>query len=331
MERHNHDRELLLDIVAHAALTNADNWCFANSAVYSLLWTTLSISEFSSLTWGLHCNTLHDFVKSLQHSPGVLPSESWFQQVLQCWGRYDSDNPGRISQQDAAEFVSSWLQTMNSPAFDMRWERRLESEGTTHMVDESANTLPIFLQFAQIHTHLPRCALSDLFQVWHLADGMKAALLNASTCLCVHIDRCVRDPQTDRIQRCTTVIDTEVDCLVPKFLDDQLTTGLIEYTIVAMQAHLGGDAHGHYRTAIRMQPTVTQGPSPSTWLISDDGHPPTPVWTPPEWMLQNANILWLIRSDSMTLHRYADPVASSDFSGSVAEMLALLKPLDTPT
>lgn len=324
-------RDLMLDFLAHAVLTNSCNWCFANSATYSLLWTTLSTSDFDSSTWGVHCNTLHDFVSTLTTTPGVLSNEVWFQQVLQCWGRSDPDNPGQIFQQDAAEFVSAWLQIMKSPAFDMRWERRLEMEGAVHKIDESADTLPIFLQFAPIHTHLPRCALSDLFQVWHLVDGMKAALLAAPACICVHIDRCIQDNVSNRIQRCATVIDTEVDCLVPQFLDEGMACGLVEYTIVAMQAHLGGDAHGHYRAAIRIEPTVTSGPSPSTWLISDDGKQPAPVWTLPEWMMQNVTVLWLTRTDVLSLHRYADPIAPAPDVNSMTAMLALLQPLQLPT
>ena len=324
------DREILLDLVAHACFSNTDNWCFANSAVISLLWTTLSVRDCTLSFWGAHCNTLHDFVQKLQHQNGALNQEAWFIEVLQCWGRHDLDNPGHISQQDAAEFVSTWLNVMQSPAFDMRWERRLEADGLAHKVDESASTLPLFLQFAPIHTYVPRCALSDLVQVWHLADGMKAALMNSSTCICAHVDRCIHDSQTSRVRRCTTIIDPDVDCLIPVFLDETLTSGLLEYTIVALQAHLGGDAHGHYRAAVRIHPTVTQGPAPSNWLLSDDWRTPVPVWNLPDWLLQNAPVLWLVRSDSLHLHSYADPVKTTRDSMSVDAMLALLKPLDPP-
>ena len=323
------DRDVLQDKVAHAIFANSDNWCFANSAVTSLLWLTLSIKDFDFTIWGEHCNTLHDFVHKISHQTGVLTQEPWIHQVLQCWGRFDPDNPGRISQQDAAEFIGTWLEVMKSPAFDLRWERRIEAEGATHLVDESASTRPIFLQFAPIHTHLPRCALSDLIQVWHLTDGMKAALTSSSMCVCVHVDRCVHLPQTG-ISKCHTIIDTEVDCLLPIFMNDTLDSGLLEYTIVAIQAHLGGDAQGHYRAAVRIHPTVTQGPAPSSWLICDDWQRPTTVWTLPEWMLQNATIFWLLRSDSLHLHQYVDPVQDISMPSSIDAMLALLKPLDPP-
>ena len=110
-----------------------------NSAVTSLLWLTLSIKDFDFTIWGEHCNTLHDFVHKISHQTGVLTQEPWIHQVLQCWGRFDPDNPGRISQQDAAEFIGTWLEVMKSPAFDLRWERRIEAEGATHLVDESAS------------------------------------------------------------------------------------------------------------------------------------------------------------------------------------------------
>jgi len=254
----------LLDILAHAKFENPNNWCFVNSTVCALVWSTLSVQDFSTSFWGEHCNTLPVFISKLKHQAGHISHEPWFHQVMQCWGRSETVSTDRLSQHDAAEFISSWLQVMQCPAFVMPWERRLETEGSVRTVDESTCTLPLFLQFAPIHTHLPRCALSDLFQVWHLADGMKAALLASTTCLCVHVDRCIQTSANARVSRCSTVIDTEVDCLVPMFLDQTLHCGLIEYTIIALQAHLGADAHGHYRAAVRIQPTVTQGPSPST-------------------------------------------------------------------
>ena len=323
------NRDALLDLVAHASLANMDNWCFANSSVHSLLWTTLSVMDFDSSFWGKHCNTLHDFVFKLDQQTGYLSQEPWLNQVMQCWGRHASGKSGHVSQQDAAEFVGSWLESMQSTAFNMRWERRLEAEDTTHMVDESVSTFPLFLQFAPIHTHLPRCALSDLIQVWHLADGMRAALTSSTLCLCVHIDRCFQAPGS-AVGKCKTVIDTEVDCLVPIFLGDTLQSGLIEYTIVALQAHLGGDAHGHYRTALRINPTVTQGPAPSSWLLCDDWQKPAPVWSLPDWFHQNVTVIWLTRNDSLALHAYADPVQMEPGPDSVAAMLALLKPLDPP-
>lgn len=97
-----------------------------------------------------------------------------------------------------------------------------------------------------------------------------------------------------------------------------------------MQAHLGGDAHGHYRAAVRIHPTVTQGPAPSNWLLSDDWQTPVPIWNVLHWLLQHATVFWLVRSDSLQLHHYADPVQSAPDHTSVDAMLALLKPLTSP-
>ena len=96
-------RERLLDVVAHASLDNPDNWCFANSAITSFLWCTLSLRDFEPSFWGEHCNMLHDFVLSLETGSGNLASEPWFHDVLQCWGRQDRiSRQDPISQHDAA-------------------------------------------------------------------------------------------------------------------------------------------------------------------------------------------------------------------------------------
>ena len=92
------------------------------------------------------------------------------------------------------------------------------------------------------------------------------------------------------------------------FQSDRLETDMIEYTVVAAQAHVGTDSAGHYRTALRILPSVTKGVVPSAWLLCDDGTSPAPVWMLPRWFLQHIIILWMVRTDLVDLHCYADAV-----------------------
>ena len=316
-------RTRLLDVLSHATLDNPNNWCFANSALTSFLWCTLSLKDFDLSFWGQHCNALHEFVVNLETCTGNLSSETWFNDVLQCWGRQERTTTfGPISQHDAAEFISSWLDQLGMQPLDMRWERRIEADGTAHKVDESSATLPLFLQFTDVLQQLPRCSLTDLFRCWQQLDGMKAALVQPSQALCVHVDRCTRAHRM--IGRCETIIDPDADCVISMFSDHTMQCEDLEYCCVALQAHLGSDLAGHYRTAIRVRPTVTRGTLPCAWLMCDDGTPPMPVWTLPTWFLRNVTILWFVRGDQCVLPEYADSAAVSAQPSAVEAMLALL-------
>ena len=184
---------------------------------------------------------------------------------------------------------------MDISVYDMRWERRLENEGTAELIDASARSCPLNLQFSSFQTQLRQCSLQSLITVWCQANGMVAALLSPAACLCIHVERCVSIDKPPYVTKCTVVLDPEEECTLPMFDSEGLDTDMIEYTVVAAQAHVGTDSAGHYRTALRILPSVTKGVVPSAWLLCDDGHPPEPVWMLPRWFMQHTTLLWLHR------------------------------------
>ena len=168
------DRSTLLGTVAGMVLQNPNNWCFANAAVFSLLWSTLSLRDFSRDTWGTQCDQFCAFLARMTSESGNLSFEDWFRQVLRCWDRCElAQLVGSISQQDAAEFIQVWLEQLQSPAFDMSWERRLEEKGVTHVIDECKGPMPLLFQFDEITLQLSTFSLTLLSRLWHQVDGMK--------------------------------------------------------------------------------------------------------------------------------------------------------------
>ena len=319
------DRSRLLNIVAHAKFVNPNNWCFGNSTVIALLWCTLTVRDFSSMSWGHQCNTLLNFVETLATGDGVLSTQSWFSHVLQVWGRSEiAQLQVSISQHDAAEFVSQWLDVMQSDEFNMSWDRRIEHENGTHVVDHSSFSLPLFLQFDRTLADQPLCDLNAIINYWHQVDGMVAALTSHSKCLCIHVDRCIQVPGGDTVIKCQTAIHAEVTCSIPVFTDESITFEYQTYSVAALQAHLGGDAHGHYRTALRIHPTVTNSTQPAHWLLCDDWRCPQPVWQLPGWFSSNITLIWLIRADYVLLHKYQDRPTMTGTTELVEAMLALL-------
>ena len=319
------DRVRLLHTLAHAKFGNPNNWCFANSTVIALLWSTLNVRDFCYESWGTQSNALISFINGLVSNTGFLTSHDWFSQVLQFWGRSDlAQLRGSISQHDAAEFVSHWLDMLGTSMVNMSWERRVQHENGTFAVDRSASSLPLFLQFDRQTMQQTSCELSSLVELWHQVDGMVAGLTQPAQCICLHLDRCVQFSASDPVTKCSTKLAIEHLCPVPVFQGDGLHFDLQEYLTIALQAHLGGDSAGHYRTALRIQPTVAHDTTPAHWLLCDDWRSPQPVWKLPEWFEQNINLIWLIRRDCALLHQYQDCPLITQENNLVDAMLALL-------
>ena len=160
------DTRVLLPHLAHLTLQNPGNLCFANAAVYSFLWTTLSMEPCDLRHWGAQRQMLIDLLMKHHDSPANLCDERWFQDILGCWGNSDKHtDPSMLPQQDAAEFVHVWLNLNQLPdqAFHMGWERRFEENGQAIVFDQGTPTMPICPRFDNHLAHAMRslnCSLS---------------------------------------------------------------------------------------------------------------------------------------------------------------------------
>ena len=182
--QHTMTRTDMMSILSHAVMENPNNWCFANAAVQSLLWCMLSLTHFDPNMWGLQCSALMNFLHKLNTQAGNLSQESFFTEVLQCWGPADmAATQSSISQQDAAEFVQHWLQLLATDTFDMRWEKRLTVADDVRVMDTNAKHTPICFKFNAQTMLMQTCDLTSLGIHWHQDDGMLTCLVTASDCL----------------------------------------------------------------------------------------------------------------------------------------------------
>eukprot|EP00435_Cladocopium_sp_Y103_P031868 s475_g8.t1 len=181
----------LMQQLAHMTFENPGNLCFANATVQSFLWTTLALTFHDDGTWGRQRMMLREFFQKHTDTPVNLANERWFEAVVRCWGHLDLEcDPSQITQQDSAEFVTAWLTYMHTAAFDLTWEKRFEENGQIIVADHSTiRFAPIVLQFDQFHSSLHSMDLTSLFVLWRQAQGMQSALLHASPCLCIQLDR----------------------------------------------------------------------------------------------------------------------------------------------
>lgn len=320
-------QQQLLDAVSKMVLINPNNWCFCNTAAYSLFWTVLTLSCYEPAMWGFQSHDIMRFLLASRQTPMNLAAQQFFRDIMHRWGR---DEIGRhhfsISQQDSSEFVQVWLQMLQTSVFQMQWEKRMSAADATHVMDTNQEACtPLCLKFDDTLMLSQFCTLTSLVNTWHQADGMRSALLSSSPCVCIHIDRCVMGPDLT-VYKCTSKLQIDEVCCIPVFQDDSITCEFHEYTVVAVMSHLGHDGAGHYRAALRTRPQILQRTSPVQWLVTDGWRAPEPTWMPKDWIQENITMAWLVRTDMLQLPYYR--AAPEPQTTSTAELMRLLNEAD---
>ena len=214
-------------------LHNDSNWCYANSCLYCVLWTLLNVDAPNIQQWGPHCVVLTDFLIRHAKQTAVLADYSWFQDILCAWG------PSQ-GQKDSAECAQHFLKWLQTDAFDMSWERRLDTAEGFISLDHSIAHTPILLTITHRMHAVGQCTLNDLISAWSQEQSMRAALLGAPSCLCLAIDRHYQD-EAGHISRSMCNIGLETEVNMPVFVNSSLKYDLSGYIPVAGIAHLGSD------------------------------------------------------------------------------------------
>ena len=153
------DARTLAQCLFGLALGNDSNWCYANSCLYGLLWTLLNVDATALACWGSHHALLIDFLKRHANTPALLKDITWFRDILCNWG------PSQ-GQKDSAECAQHFLTWLQSEAFDMRWERRLDTEAGVMLMDHSLGCTPIHLTITRQMHATGTCTLNDLISTW---------------------------------------------------------------------------------------------------------------------------------------------------------------------
>lgn len=280
-------------------LQNDRNWCYANSCLYCMLWTLLSLDEPDIPKWGPHRVLLTDFLTRHAAVPAALADHSWFRDILCNWG------PSQ-GQKDSAECAQHFLTWLRADAFDMSWERRLDTAEGIVSVDHSIASTPIHLTITHHMHDTGTCTLNDLILTWSQEQSMRAALLGAPTCLCLAIDRYHQD-EAGNISRSMCSIGLETEVNMPVFVNHGLKYDFTGYIPVAGTAHMGSDQAGHCKAVLKIQPTLISHTQPAAFLETEDGMTPQPIWRAPTWFAKHATVIWLVRTDCLRLQVYCPP------------------------
>ena len=266
---------------------------------HGILWALLSQQHSYSEFWGSHFSELCNFIEESHLKTICLEEQSWFLQILKCWGKPQA-------QQDCGEFIYTALKWLESPAVDMQWERRVALNDTVICQDHSHACLPLFLQFSQRLANMSERNLVELIRLWHQADGMRAALCRAAPIVCLHVDR-MFESTSGQIEKSSCAINLDSDVMIPVFTGHSLDCTLIRYVPVAGVAHFGHDGAGHYQTLLKTQPGLI-GTQPMHWPITQDNIRPAACWHIPDIIRQNFTVTWMVRADCLQLLDYwAEP------------------------
>jgi len=292
---------MLLHVVSHLCLRNDANWCYANSTILCLLWTMMSM-QCDTASLGTQFAVMIQFLPCHNLQLVALTDLDGFEQILQTWEAYTGVQRGQ--QQDASEFAAAVLKWLNAPAVNMYWERRLEEMNAVRTIDHGETFMPINISFSAVNAHLPEMqfTLTDLVRRWMQADGMIAALTQAPTCLCLHLDRYYE--LDGCIQKSSCMINLEAGCDIPVFVDGTLRREAVAYVVLAATAHMGVDQGGHFQAILKTRPAVQVTGGPMHWLITNDGIAATPTWQVPDRFSSCATVFWLVRADCVNLHTY---------------------------
>ncbi|CAL1169641.1 unnamed protein product [Cladocopium goreaui] len=282
-------------LVSHMTLRNDTNWCYANTTMYGLLWTLLSLNTCEVFSWGPHFKPLMQFILDSKDTSLMLTHYPWFVQLLETWGFTQA-------QQDCSEFVRAAILWLDSPDIDLKWERRFELAETAQCHDQSHTCMPVFLQFPPSTHTMDACKIDDLIRFWHQANGMRAAMLQAAPIVCLHIDRMI-ESAPGQIEKCSCAVDLDTEAMIPFFLARDTKCETVNYIPVAAASHQGADQAGHYQALLKIQPTVLSA-HPVKWLLTQDNMPPLACWDIPPGFRENLTVIWLIRADCIQIPFY---------------------------
>ena len=277
---------------------NNGTLCYANSAILSFMWASLSRTAFNTADWGALSAPFREMLKADADSHVNLNSMPWFQSVVAQW-------IDRHSQADSAEFTHRLLSWGNVPVVSNTWRRLvlIGEKVTPH--DSGARHMPITLQLdPSLITH-DEISLNALIRYWHEELGMTAGLEDASDLLVLHLDRFVQAP-SGRLRKLTTAIRFCWTIQIP-FLRSDASCHWEHFQVIAAFAHHGDTASGHYQTILRTFPDLMDMEDPALWMFCDDNRLPEKRMTIPEGFEAGATCFWLCKASQVELHKMSIP------------------------
>ena len=289
-------RSTLLAALSQLAFSNAGNQCYMNAAMMAILRALLSRTDFQMSDLGPQAILIVQCLMTFALGPISLAVQTWFSDVLQSW-------PNPTHQGDPVEFLSHVLRGLHFGGFNMKWERRVQINDATRIMDQSDALRPITVQFdAQDPDAIQYgyTALQTMLNSWETQFGMQTALTAPDALLCIHVDRYMNQG-TNAAAKSERPIHFRGGITVPVFDNDGITTSRRGYQLLSAIAHLGTDEEGHCRALLTTWPQAA--PHPVNFLVTEDGQVPQRIWAEPQWFKQNVTCFLFCDCDRLDLYR----------------------------
>ena len=306
----------LRESLANLVLDNPSHLCFANAALASFLWASLSRTGFKYTDWGIPASLFCDMLRS--PDPYSVDSQPWYDGLTRNW----EDNHG---QADSAEFTQMLIQWVSPAFYCSYWHRRWTQCEKVLIHDHGDRFQPLFLQLEPTRVTNGMIRLTDMLRSWHGELGMNAALLKAPESLCVHLERNVQT-STGVIYKMQTPIIFQGTIEVPVFSDNTMECRWEQYQAVAAFAHYGESGAGHYRALLRTEPRHRGLDATAYWLDCDDGRKPMPCTYVPEGFMHGVTCVWLNRLDQLELHDWHAARGGPDTENTLLHLLTATWP-----
>ena len=282
-------------------LINLENWCYANTAMITLLWALLTCVAIPVAEWGPLSQYIVHFLQFQTTTPVHLPDIWWFKEILHTW-------PGDGVQCDPVEFLTHLVRGFAIPGLNWSWERRVQLGSEISIRDQGGTHTPITLYIDPELSHSGWIRLDTLINSWHSYMGMQTALTHDAPLLCFHIDRHVwtGDGQPTKSD---LSIGMHGVFAVPCYTDNGIGVIWNDYRVIAVITHLGTDQAGHCRAALRVQPEPDCAQGPFMQLLTDDNVAPSRCWSEPDWFLKNVMCVWMCKLSDIDEHVCAMPTS----------------------
>ena len=275
-------RDYYSQALERLCLTNPSSLCYANSAVLSFLWATLSRAAFRPGDWGVPRALFQDLLDNPSQEPVNLAIQPWMRALLLDW----DDNEG---QADSAEFTNRLIRWVQPACVNNRWHRRVCSGENlpAEIHDFGDRFMPVVLQIDPVYIHNDSIRLQDLIRCWH------------NELVCVHIDRFIQRP-AGGVRKLHISINFHWTVNVPIFDQEGVSCTWESYQMVAAFAHFGTESHGHYQALLRA-PFSSDEVEPAVWLHCDDGRQPQRCIDLPGGFAAGVTCIWLCHGDAVAL------------------------------
>ena len=273
-------RTMMSQWLQSTGFLNEGVMCYVNSSVACTLWAITQQSSFVREHLGPNYTAILKLLQG-QH-PMSLTAQPELRTLFDEWG--DTHRP-----QDVAEFTTALLSWLQAPGINHEWQRAFSAADGFHVEDGDCNAYNLLCIDVLSELDEEKLTLESLLPTWHDALHMKAALLDDSRVLILHV---MRTYPLIRGLSIGTQLTWSTHIQIPVFEADY-TRRWESYEVIAFGCYSGSGTNGHWNCVLR---------NGTDWILRDDNPMPKRLTSIPFHLTETATTFWLTRTDECLAH-----------------------------